>query len=477
MHTITGVPTSITAFIGQAKRGPVNEPVRVRSFVEFDHSFGGLWIDSALGQTVSQFFENGGSDALVVRVCGIGAATAHVTVGGLSLLAANVGSWGNNLEATIDLPATEGDIFNLSIKDTLTGASETFIDLSTNVNDASLVTKVLEQNSNLVRINPYDVLPTPKPTADTQTLNGGTDGSNITDDDISASTLVGQKHGLWALEKADLFNLLCIPPLIPAGEIGLQTREAAANYCNARRALFIVDPPTNWTSPSTAISGVDTLMAKTSNAAVFFPLLRAPDPLRDGQISDFAPCGAVAGVMARTDAERGVWKAPAGNGATLKGIAWLSVTLTDGENGQLNPLGINCLRSFPTMGCVVWGARTLRGADQLADEYKYIPVRRLSLFIEESLYRGTQWAVFEPNGESLWAQIRLDISAFLNSLFRQGAFQGATPREAYFVKCDKDTTTQDDINLGVVNIIVGFASLKPAEFVVIRIQQIAGQTQ
>ena len=219
---------------------------------------------------------------------------------------------------------------------------------------------------------------------------------------------------------------------------------------------------------------VSALMTKTTNAAVFFPLLRAPDPLRNGQISDFVACGAVAGVMARTDANRGVWKAPAGNEATLNGVAELSVTLTDSENGQLNPLGVNCLRSFPTIGCVVWGARTLGGADQLA-EYKYIPVRRLSLFIEESLYRGTKWAAFEPNEDSLWAQIRLDVGVFLNNLFRQGAFQGTTPRDAYFVKCDKDTTTQDDINLGIVNIIVGFAPLKPAEFVVIEIWQIAGQ--
>jgi Bacteriophage tail sheath protein len=476
VHPITGVATSITAFIGQANRGPVNEPFRVQNFAEFDRIFGGLWIDSLLGHAVSQFFQNGGDDALIVRICGTGAATAQVVVGGLALTAASVGSWGNNLEATIDLPVTGGDIFTLSIKDTVTGVRETFLNLSTNVNDANFVTKALEQSSNLVRVNPMDVLPIPKPTADTKTLNGGTDGSKITDDDISDSTLVGQKQGLWALEKADLFNLLCIPPLIPAGEIGLQTREAAANYCETRRALLIIDPPTSWTSPRAAISGVDTLMTKTANAAVFFPLLRAPDPLRDGQIRGFAPCGAVAGVMARTDANRGVWKAPAGNEATLNGVAELSVTLSDSENGQLNPIGINCLRSFPTIGCVVWGARTLRGTDQLA-EYKYIPVRRLSLFIEESLYRGTQWAAFEPNEESLWAQIRLDVDAFLDNLFRQGAFQGTTPGHAYFVKCDKDTTTQDDINLGIVNIIVGFAPLRSAEFVVIKIQQIAGQTQ
>jgi hypothetical protein len=203
--------------------------------------------------------------------------------------------------------------------------------------------------------------------------------------------------------------------------------------------------------------------------------LRLPDPLQEGRLSEFAPCGAIAGIMARTDAARGVWKAPAGLEATLNGVAELTVKLTDGENGQLNPLAVNCLRTFPVTGRVVWGARTLLGADMLASEWKYVPVRRLALFIEESLYRGTQWVVFEPNDEPLWAQIRLNLGAFMNGLFRQGAFQGRSPRDAYFVKCDNETTTQNDINLGIVNIIVGFAPLKPAEFVIIKIQQIAGE--
>jgi phage tail sheath protein FI len=166
--------------------------------------------------------------------------------------------------------------------------------------------------------------------------------------------------------------------------------------------------------------------------------------------------------MARTDTQRGVWKAPAGLDAALNGIQGLQLNLTDDENGQLNQLGINCLRSFPVTGRVVWGSRTLRGANQIADEYKYVPVRRTALFIEESLYRGTQWVVFEPNDEPLWAQIRLNIGAFMHSLFRQGAFQGKSPKEAYLVKCDAETTTQTDINLGIVNILVGFAPLKHA---------------
>ncbi len=172
-----------------------------------------------------------------------------------------------------------------------------------------------------------------------------------------------------------------------------------------------------------------------------------------------------------------MWKAPAGLDASLVGVQQLRVKLTDAENGELNQLGINCLRTFPAAGHVVWGARTLQGADRLASEWKYIPVRRTALYIEESLFRGTQWVVFEPNDEPLWAQIRLNVGAFMQNLFRQGAFQGKTPRDAYFVKCDKETTTQNDINLGIVNIVVGFAPLKPAEFVVIQLQQIAGQIQ
>jgi len=185
----------------------------------------------------------------------------------------------------------------------------------------------------------------------------------------------------------------------------------------------------------------------------------------------------MAGLYAATDASRGVWKAPAGTDSRLRNVQGLDYVLTDRENGVLNPLGVNCLRTLAVYGNVAWGARTLDGADVQASDWKYVPVRRLALFLEESLYRGTKWVVFEPNDEPLWAQIRLNIGAFMQNLFRQGAFQGRTPREAYLVKCDRETTTQDDINRGVVNILVGFAPLKPAEFVIIRIQQLAGQVE
>jgi phage tail sheath protein FI len=278
---------------------------------------------------------------------------------------------------------------------------------------------------------------------------------------------------------------LCIPPATRDGDVDASVYQAAAQYCFNRRAMLIVDPPIDWgrraeTAAANARAGLGDLNLSGTiarNAALYFPRVVQGDPLRDRQNDVFVPCGIIAGVMARTDVQRGVWKAPAGQDAALNGIQGLQVNLTDDENGLLNPLGINCLRSFPIIGRVVWGARTLRGADQLADEYKYVPVRRTALFIEESLYRGTQWVVFEPNDEPLWAQIRLNVGAFMQNLFRQGAFQGKTPREAYFVKCDKETTTQNDINLGIVNILVGFAPLKPAEFVIIKIQQIAGQIE
>jgi phage tail sheath protein FI len=181
-----------------------------------------------------------------------------------------------------------------------------------------------------------------------------------------------------------------------------------------------------------------------------------------------------------------VWKAPAGTDASLNGVIGLAtgldgsgtpLTMNDNDNGLLNPLGVNCLRSFPVIGPVAWGARTMRGADKLADQWKYLPIRRLALFIEESLYRGTQWVVFEPNDEPLWASIRQNVGTFMNTLFTQGAFQGATASQAYLVKCDQENNPQSDIDRGIVNILVGFAPLKPAEFVIIQIQQLAGQLQ
>ena len=303
-----------------------------------------------------------------------------------------------------------------------------------------------------------------------------------------AAALIGDenaKTGLFALADVDLFNILCIPrTAVVSGTNALTAVQAstvisaATQYCARRRAFFVVDTPNNVDDVIEIKDWLNTnATLRSRNAALYFPRVKIADPLNDFRLRSVGASGTAAGLYARTDSARGVWKAPAGTEASLVNVQGLDYRLTDPENGALNPLAINCLRNFPVYGNVAWGARTLEGADQQASEWKYVPVRRLALFLEESLYRGLKWVVFEPNDEPLWAQIRLNAGAFMHNLFRQGAFQGTTPREAYFVKCDKETTTQNDRNLGIVNILVGFAPLKPAEFVIIKLQQMAGQIE
>lgn len=528
VHTITGVATSITAFVGRADRGKVNQPVVVESFADYQRKFGGLSKNSRTSYAVRDFFLNGGNMAVIVRLFhGDGTPdTVDLAVGNIKLKAASPGKWATKLRMTVDqnvsadvatqmgLAAT--DLFNLKVVDSSdNGQSEEFRNVTLVKSSTRRLDKVLSDGSNLVTWagDKLDGATTPalptfgsdktasdavteaekalqtanqampqvpatitKAKTDLQAASNamaakGSDGTFLDASDY----LAPGKDGIMALENTDLFNLLCLPP-DTNGDIPGNVWDQAGAYCLTRRAMLLIDPPANWKDKDAARNGVDTFLpARIKNAAIFFPRLVEEDPLSNGQTDTYVPCGAVAGVFARTDAQRGVWKAGAGTEATLAGVSQLSVTLTDAENGQLNPIAVNCLRAFPVIGRVVWGARTLRGADLLADEWKYIPVRRTALFLEESLFRGTQWVVFEPNDEPLWAQIRLNVGAFMNSLFRQGAFQGKTPQEAYLVKCDKETTTQDDINRGVVNIVVGFAPLKPAEFVIITIQQIVGQ--
>lgn len=492
VRTVAGVATSIAAFVGRTRRGPVNEPMPCFNFGEFTRRFGGLWLDGPLSYAVDDFFANGGGQCEIVRLFeedgDDGVATAQF-LAAFDLQASSPGSWGNNLVATVTLPEdnpgtqaaaakyglTVAQLFDLDIVDTESGATETFRNLTDQDNERR-VDRVLADQSSLARCA---AAPTALPPAGPVPFAGGNDGTALAD-----ATYLGdedQKTGLYALKKADIFNLLCVPPDTRGGDLPQDVREAALGLCKKERALFIVDPPVDWdANPAEAATKAKTEqlanpllpLADADYAALFFPRIVKRDRLSGGQLDFFPPCGAVAGVMARTDVNRGVWKAPAGLAATLSNTDGLTVKLTDEENGLLNPIAINCLRTFPNIGRVVWGARTMKGSDQLSDDYKYIPVRRLALFIEESLYRGTQWVVFEGNDEPLWAQIRLSVGSFMQRLFKQGAFQGTAPRDAYFVKCDGETTTQDDRNRGIVNIVVGFAPLQPAEFVIISIQQI-----
>jgi hypothetical protein len=361
--TITGVATSITAFVGRTVSGPL-EPVDCFSLADFERDFGKPAAGFTLGYAVADFFQNGGNHAVILRVA--------------------------------DLVA----------------------------GDAALHT------------------------------------------------------GLYALDNVDLFNLLCIPRSPPDDAALARLYPAAAVYCLKRRAMLIIDPPKAWSDRAaqnkfdqiqSADLGIDGPQLEARNCAVYFPGIKQLDP-GTGQTGIFPACGAVAGIFAASDSAHGVWKAAAGITAVVRGISGLELDLTDDQNATLNQQGINCLRAFPIYGPVVWGARTLRGADMLADDYKYIQVRRLVLFIEESLYRGTAFAVFEPNDEALWSQLRLSINTFMADLARQGAFYN------YYVTCDATTTTPADIALGVLNIIVGVAPVMPAEYIVLQIQQWAGQT-
>ena len=513
VRTIAGVSTSDTAFIDFFPRGPMNEAVRVTGMQDFARRFGGddpsgLHPLSEASYAIKQYYLNGGQIAWVVRVAGgqpiaakrVFPAGGSPPSGKLELEAAAPGVWGNTLDVGIDHnardPATE---FNLVAREvrTVQGRrqvvnSEIHRNLSMDTSSPRFVKDAVNADSDLLLVTDVGAGPRPAPTGpdvtspaivgdpdpDPPTLflalgeNQDPAPSDGTVPDAGALTA-----GLAALDKIapNVFNILCLPGVASLESGATTVLEDAVKFCTDRRAFCIIDVPAG-IGADELLAWVDANVPQSRNAAVYFPRVEVSDPLNENRPREMGPSGTLAGVYARTDATRGVWKAPAGTDARLNGVT-LVETLTDLENGGLNPFGINVLRTFPVFGRVAWGARTREGADQQASEWKYIPVRRTALYIEESLAQGLKWVVFEPNDEPLWSQIRLNVGAFMNDLFRQGAFQGTTPAQAYFVKCDAETTTQTDIDRGIVNILVGFAPLKPAEFVVIRIQQIAGQIE
>ncbi|HBB87637.1 MAG TPA: phage tail protein [Blastocatellia bacterium] len=509
VRTITGVATSITAFVGSAAKGPTNRAELVLSWAEYERKFGGLDPAGPMSYSVYHFFINGGQRAYIVRVVTTGSQTAAenavaatITLDGkLKITASSPGDWGNDYAVvTSNRPAPNDKRFRLvvmNIKQDKKGIPvETFENLSMDKKDPRFVENVLKTESAFVlgevqnnatdppkptvrKPQPPPPAP-PDPTAGEIPVEGilkdGTPGKPLVVNEGNFETAILPTNGtggVFLLDRIDLFNLLCVP-----GETTPATLQTLEQFCRARRAFLIADSAQNASfgslqnGPDTNLTGTDSI-----NAAFYFPWLMAADPLQENRPGEFPPSGFIAGLYARTDANRGVWKAPAGTEASLTGALGPKIVLTNDENGVLNPKAINCIRSFPVYGTIAWGARTLQGNDEVGSEWKYIPVRRTALFIEESLFRALKWVVFEPNDEPLWAQIRLNVGAFMHDMFRQGAFQGTTPRDAYFVKCDKETTTQSDINRGIVNIVVGFAPLKPAEFVIVKIQQMAGQIE
>ncbi|NHZ78592.1 phage tail sheath family protein [Massilia sp. CCM 8695] len=510
LHPIAAVATSVAAFVGRALRGPVDEPVGVASFAEFERQFGGLWADSALGYAVRDFFLNGGAKAVIVRLYRAPAPVdatlrshAILRAGALTLRARDPGTWGNALQARVDHELLSGDphSFNLSVRDSVTGHVEVFRNVSLGASHPRRIDLVLCSVSRLVTVS--GELPAERPAGNPRPADEHGDAwdsgaaSNtrvaaadragtelpLTLADFIGSGKLAARAGLYALARTDLFNLLCIPPyldnggdLLDGGVDDALVAEAGA-YCELRRAMLLVDPPPAWNSVDNAVEGVAALGTSSRNAALFFPRLLQAVEQRSGALTRLVPCGAVAGIIARTDHQRGVWKAPVGMDTTLVGVPGLSVPVNDGDGTMLNSLGINCLRTMPGAGRIVWGARTLHDDDPDGAQCKGMPVRRTALFIEESVVRGTRWAAFEPNDDQLWAQVRLNIHAFMVGLFRQGAFQGKAPHEAFFVSCGPETTTQDDVEHGVVNITVGFAPLKASQFVLVHVQQAAGQVR
>jgi len=460
-------------------------------------------------------FDGSGADSSSTAVPVASPATVTVFEPGSSTIgftftANSPGSWGNLLaiQATPLASDPTGTRFSVNVLTVAANGSlaviESFNNLSVNASDASsYILTVINADSSYVTVAqaggsaptkalsqaaPTSVLPLPAQIPLTGAfLTGGVDGIVLdpTQDTSSGGLFKSALNadgsgtgGVRLLDRVNIFNLLCVP-----GESESSTIQSLQQYCHDKRAFYIVDAPQNVKISDLIANGptgndnVPGLITGqySINSAYYFPWVQAPDPQAGNRTRAFPPCGFVAGIYADTDVQRGVWKAPAGIDASLSGVTGLQAVLTDAENGSLNVQAVNCLRQFKIYGDVVWGARTLRGNDPAGSQWKYLPIRRLALFLESSLYDGTQWVVFEPNDESLWGQIRLNVGAFMQGLFAQGAFQGTTPQQAYFVKCDAENNPQASINLGIVNILVGFAPLYPAEFVVIQIQQMAGQ--
>lgn len=397
----------------------------------------------------------------------------------LNLVAASAGTWGNRVTYMVDTSgindavqnrfATQNwdaaDLFNLTLIRALPrgrSVREQYSNVSMNPNAGMRSLRhMLATQSKLARL-----------------ASSATDIEGADSDNLCVGTY---EDGLKILSRVDLFNILCIPPDERDGDTDSSVYASALAMCSGRRAMLIVDPPSAWHDDVGAITsanfladvGISAASESARHAVVYFPRIVRPDPLHGNYPMTGPACGAVAGIYARTDANSGVWQAPAGLASGIAGATDLSYNLSDAESGSLNAQGINGIRSFVGTGPVLWGTRTMRGADQLADEYKYLTIRRLADYMEEYLLRNTKYAVFQNNNTGLWTSLTATVEGFMRSLAARGAFAGGS----YFVRCDSSTTSQEDIDKGVVNMVIGYAPLKPAEFVVLYLQQSAGAVE
>jgi len=479
-HAIERVPTAVAAFIGRTLKGPVNQALSVRSFNEFQQHFGGLWQPSTLAYAVEQFFENGGREARIVRVTN-GARPPTLTLpagrAALRLTALNPGSR-EYLRASVDydgLSVTEPERFNLVVQRVRTAGSELVEDqeiyrrLSLAPASGRFVVDVLLE-SRLVRVlgappgqRPDRSASGPGGVAIGYTLSNpdGDDGAPLTDYDIIGAA--GSGSGLFAFGGAVGFNLLCIPPLARERDVGLSTLLVAARVCREHHALLIVDPPAAWTSARAALEGLRTWPFRSDSAVMYFPRVQAFDRLR-GRVETFGSCGAVAGMIARSDEIWPVWGAAESEEAILRPGLRPAVVVSDAERGRLAQAGVNTLlavRGGPRNGV---SPRTLALGGSGATEWRYLSARRLALFVAASVEQGTRWVLLEHNGPSTWKRAQSQVESFLDELAPQGAFAGAAAEESHFVIADERVNRQQTLAEGKFNLLFGFATSKPGEF-------------
>jgi uncharacterized protein len=480
IRVIARAATSIAAFVGRTLKGPVNEPVPVRSFADFTRVYGGLWQPAPLSYAVEQFFENGGRCAIIVRVVN-GARPPTITLPTASgrLILRGVGAGSREfLRASVDydsIEPREADRFNLVVQRVRAAGSEQIEDqeifrrLSNTPGADRFVADALLE-SRLVRVQ--GSVPTERPTRTPPANNGavigytpsnpdGDDGGPITDYDIIGSAQNGS--GLFALHAAPDINLLCIPPLARDTDVGLSTLLVAGRFCRERRAMLIVDPPASWASSAAALDGIRHWPFRSEDAAMFFPRIVAFDRLR-GRFEMFAPCGVAAGMIARCDANWPVWSAAEGDDAILRPGHRPAWAIQHADRARLINAGINLLQSVRIAPKFQASPRTLASGSAAVSDWKYLSARRLALFVMTSIERGTRWMLFERNALPTWTMARAQVEAFLESLYSEGAFAGATGEVSYFVVCDDRINNDEQVRAGKVNLAFGFAASKPGEY-------------
>ncbi|MGH8495804.1 MAG: phage tail sheath family protein [Gammaproteobacteria bacterium] len=491
-RSITAAPTSITAFVGRTRRGPVNSPVYIYSLQSFHRYFGGLWRESPLSYAVAQYFDNGGRTAVIVRVTNGGArATIDLPAGdGTLVLEANSPGSNENLRVSVDydgIADNETDRFNLVVQRVRELGSELVedqefltrlsIDPESNryVADLLLGSQLVRVRGEVPGVRPDRTVES-RPGAPVSYINAnsnGSDGQPLTDYDLIGSA--ADATAMFALSSIEQLNLLCMPSLAPDRDIGAVTLLAAARYCAKRRAMLIVDPPADWHTADEGLRGLRRLNFTSENAAMFYPRVFAND-LATGRKFPLGPCGAIAGMIARGDERANLWQAMTGEGTMLRGTRPVT-TLEPEEVAMLRVAGINALAPHRTGFAVDGRARTLAQSDWRQAGWSDFAARRTALHVIGSLERGTRWAVFEKNDAALWERVRRQAMEFLHELYKQGAFPGEMPEEAYFVKCDEQTTTGFDIERGIVHIVIGFTLTKPGSFFVFNIAQSVGESR